>query len=118
MSTVTAQRDTIPPPAVSQVQATAPDANVTGRSAPFGATVVHGGVNFSLFSRTATAVELLFFDHEDDGAPTHTVRLDPVINHTYHYWHVFVPGIRSWSDLRLPGRWPKGDRARLAIRSE
>ena len=28
-----------------------------------------GGVNFSLFSRNATGVELLFFDREDDAAP-------------------------------------------------
>ena len=33
-----------------------------GRSCPLGATVAHGGVNFSLFSRSATGVELLFFD--------------------------------------------------------
>ena len=40
-----------------------------GRSSPLGATVVDGGVNFSLFSRTATGVELLFFDREDDAKP-------------------------------------------------
>ena len=43
---------------------------------------------------TATAVELLFFDHEDDAGETHALQLDPVANHTYHYWHGFVPGIR------------------------
>ena len=32
----------------------------TSRSVPLGATVDNGGVNFSLFSRTATGVELLF----------------------------------------------------------
>ena len=40
-----------------------------GRSSPLGATVVDGGVNFSLFSRTATGVELLLFDREDDAQP-------------------------------------------------
>ena len=63
-----------------------------GRSSPLGATVRDGGVNFSLFSRRATGVELLFFDREDDPVPSRVVRLDPVGNHTYHYWHVFVPG--------------------------
>jgi isoamylase len=33
-----------------------------GRSSPLGATVTDGGVNFSLFSRSATSVELLLFD--------------------------------------------------------
>ena len=65
-----------------------------GHSSPLGATVVAGGVNFSLFSRSATGVELLFFDREEDSRPARVTRLDPVTNHTYHYWHVCVPGIR------------------------
>jgi isoamylase len=65
-----------------------------GRSSPLGATVADGGVNFSLFSRTARGVELLFFDRVDDGTPSRVVRMDPVTNRTYHYWHVFVPDVR------------------------
>lgn len=33
-----------------------------GRSAPVGATVASGGVNFSLYSRDASGVELLLFE--------------------------------------------------------
>src|SRR5262245_60973624 len=66
---------------------------LTGRSTPLGATVADGGVNFSLFSRTATGVELLLFDREDDARPSRVVRIDPAANRTYHYWHVFVPGV-------------------------
>jgi glycogen operon protein len=65
-----------------------------GRSSPLGAAVEGGGVNFSLFSRTATGVELLFFDREGDATPSRVLRLDPVANRTYHYWHAFVPGVR------------------------
>ena len=64
-----------------------------GRSYPLGATVIEGGVNFSLFSRTATGVELLLFDREDDATPSRVIPIDPVTNRTYHYWHVFVPGV-------------------------
>ncbi len=64
-----------------------------GRSSPLGATVADGGVNFSLFSRSATGVELLFFDREDDTRPSRVIPLDPSTNRTYHYWHVFVPGV-------------------------
>ncbi len=64
-----------------------------GQPSPLGATVLHGGVNFSLFSRTATGVDLLFFDR-DDATPTRVVTLDPVKNRTYHYWHTFVPGVK------------------------
>ena len=68
-------------------------AATTGQSTPLGATVKHGGVNFSLYSRKATQVELLLFDREDDSVPSRTICLDPSVNHTYHYWHVFDPGI-------------------------
>jgi isoamylase len=67
---------------------------VTGRSVPLGATVGDEGVNFSLFSRTATGVELVFFDREDDAKPSRVITLDPVANRTYYYWHVLVPSVR------------------------
>ena len=65
-----------------------------GKSFPLGATVEHGGVNFSIYSRNADAVELLFFDHADDAVPSRTIRLDPRRNRTYYYWHVFVPDVK------------------------
>ena len=71
------------------------DLAAAGASAPLGASVTEGGVNFSLFSRTATAVELLLFDHQDDVWPSRILRFDPVTNRTYHYWHLFVPGLAA-----------------------
>jgi len=65
-----------------------------GESAPLGATPSDGGVNFSIFSRDATQVELLLFDREDDVRPARVIHLDPVAHRTYHYWHVFVPGLK------------------------
>jgi glycogen operon protein len=65
-----------------------------GRSSPLGATVVEGGVNFSLFSRSAEKVELVLFDRED-AAPSHVVPINPETNRNYHYWHVFVPGVKA-----------------------
>ena len=65
-----------------------------GRSYPLGATTLPGGVNFSVFSRNATAVELLLFDREDDSRPARVIAIDPAVNRTYHYWHVFVPGVQ------------------------
>ncbi len=67
---------------------------VAGRSSPLGATVLDGGVNFSLFSRSAAGVEVLFFDREDDARPARVFPLDPVSNRTYHYWHILVPGVK------------------------
>jgi glycogen operon protein len=65
-----------------------------GRSAPLGASLVDGGVNFSLFSRTAARVELLLFDRPDDARPARVVPVDAVKNRTYHYWHTLVQGVK------------------------
>ena len=65
-----------------------------GRSCPLGATVLPGGVNFCVYSRNATAVELLFFNREDDAHPERMTTIDPETNRTFHYWHVFVPDVR------------------------
>src|SRR6185369_9173357 len=59
----------------------------TGRSYPLGATLVPGGANFSVFSRSAASVELLFFDQVDDARPSRVIPIDPLTNRTYHYWH-------------------------------
>lgn len=64
-----------------------------GRSYPLGATLCAGGANFSLYSRHATNVELVFFNQADDVVPARVVPLDPVINRTYYYWHTFVAGV-------------------------
>src|SRR5215469_501235 len=66
-----------------------------GQSSPLGATVSPIGVNFSIFSRKASGVDLLFFDHDDDPRPARVISFDPAIHHSYHYWHVFVPGARA-----------------------
>jgi glycogen operon protein len=65
-----------------------------GASYPLGTTVCPSGVNFSLFSRKASRVELMLFDREDQALPTHVINIDPVTNRTYHYWHVFVNNIK------------------------
>jgi glycogen operon protein len=65
-----------------------------GKSSPLGTTFVNGGVNFSVFSRNAAAIELLLFDREDDSRPSQAIPLDPAISRSYHYWHAFVPGLQ------------------------
>jgi isoamylase len=77
-----------------EMSAAARDVENTGRSSPLGATVLPGGVNFSVFSRNASGVELLLFDREDDAQPARVITIDPAANRTYHYWHVFVPDVR------------------------
>jgi isoamylase len=66
----------------------------SGRPSPLGATVCSEGTNFSIFSASASGMQLVLFDHMDDVSATRTVTLDPVHNRTSHYWHIFLPGIK------------------------
>jgi glycogen operon protein len=50
-------------------------------------------VNFSVFSRDCSAIHLLLFERVDDLRPSRSIPLDPRQNRSYHYWHIFVPGL-------------------------
>lgn len=67
----------------------------SGDPAPIGATVREGGVNFSLFSRHATSIDLLLFDDIDAVQPARVIPLTLPGHRTYHYWHCFVAGLRA-----------------------
>jgi isoamylase len=66
----------------------------SGASAPLGATVRPGGVNFSVFSKRATLIELLLFDDGNATQPARVIPLDADNHRTHHYWHAFVPGLQ------------------------
>ena len=66
-----------------------------GKAFSLGATPLRNGVNFSVYSRDASGVELLLFDREDNASPARVIPLDPFINRSYHYWHIFLPGVQG-----------------------
>ena len=45
--------------------------------------------------QSASEVELLLFENADDVLPARIVYLKPSTNRTYHYWHVFLPGLQA-----------------------
>ncbi len=61
---------------------------------PLGATITPEGTNFSVFSANATGMEIVLFDHADDPHPDRVIPFDPTLQHTSHYWHIFVPGLK------------------------
>ena len=65
-----------------------------GQPHPLGSRVREGGVNFSVFSQHATRADLLLYDHVDDDQPARVLPLQGDGHRTWHYWHVFVPGLR------------------------
>lgn len=66
-----------------------------GQSFPLGSTVYDDGVNFCVFSKNCYSVHLLLFDAVDEPQPAHVIQLDPQVNRTFYYWHIFLPGIRA-----------------------
>ena len=62
-----------------------------GEPYPLGATWSGNGVNFSLFSEHAAAVELCLFENAD--AAEENIRI-PISERTGHVWHVFLPEAR------------------------
>lgn len=65
-----------------------------GSPHPLGASTQKAGVNFSVFSKHAAAVELLLFAKCTDKLPFQVIQLDPTKNRTYYFWHVFVEGLK------------------------
>ena len=70
------------------------------------------GVNFSVFSKHSTAVQLLLFDRVDDCQALACDRAGPAQQRTYHYWHAFVPGIAAGQLYALSRRWTVRSRTR------
>jgi isoamylase len=76
-----------------------------GNHYPTGCQPNDGGVNFSIFSRYATHVELLLFDTAEKEEPFRIIPLQKEINRTFFYWHVYVVGLRvgAWYTWRIDG---------------
>lgn len=75
----------------------------SGAPAPLGASVVDGGVNFAVWSRHATRVEVVVFD---EGGARETGRAD-LTGRTGDVWHGLLPGAGSGLvyGLRAHGPW-------------
>ena len=91
---------------------------VPGVAAPLGATVRDSGVNFSLFSKHASHVELLLFDDETALQPSTVLPLHAGEHRTYHYWHAFVPGLQAGQVYAYRAHGPFGPNRGLRFDAE
>jgi len=64
-----------------------------GTRFPPGATAGADGVNFCIFSQHAIRVELLLYAAADSPEPFQIIHLDPELNRSFFFWHVFVEGL-------------------------
>jgi isoamylase len=65
----------------------------SGTRFPPGASATAEGVNFSVFSKSASRVELLLYEAADSPKPVQVISLDADTNRSYFFWHVFVEGL-------------------------
>jgi isoamylase len=75
-----------------------------GSAYPLGATWDGMGVNFSIFSEHAEAIELCLFDSLDATRETHRIRLP---EYSDHVWHGYFPDLRPGQlyGFRVHGAW-------------
>ena len=64
-----------------------------GSRFPLGPSAVGDGINFCIFSRHATWVELLLYAAADSPEPFQVITLTPEHNRSFFYWHVHVDGL-------------------------
>mgnify|MGYP001815255179 FL=1 len=60
---------------------------------PFGATLQESGVQFSVFSRSATAMRLLLYNKVSDREPAEVIEFDRETDRWGDVWSLHVPGI-------------------------
>jgi len=60
---------------------------------PYGAITHDGGVQFVVFSRSATSMRVLLYSKTNDPEPAEIIDFDPDLNRWGDIWSIFVPGV-------------------------
>ena len=60
---------------------------------PYGAVIHDQGVQFVVFSRSATEFRLLLYDNVEDLDPVEIINFDPKNDRWGDIWSIFVPGV-------------------------
>ena len=58
---------------------------------PYGAIIHDQGVQFVVFSRSATGMRLLIYSHVDDAEPSDVLVFNPQKDRWGDVWSIFVP---------------------------
>jgi glycogen operon protein len=62
---------------------------------PYGAVVRDGGVQFVVYSRSATAMRVLLYDRVTDREPKRIIEFNPATDRWGDIWSLFVPGLST-----------------------
>ncbi len=76
-----------------------------GHSYRSGAKPDADGVNFAIFTRHATSVELFLFETAKSKKPFQIIKLEKDVNRTFYSWHVYVEALPTgtWFTWRIDG---------------
>jgi glycogen operon protein len=73
---------------------------------PYGAILHDGGVQFVIFSRSATAMRVLLYDKVTDREPAEMIEFDPDSDRWGDIWSVYVPGVGAGQLYHLQAEGP------------
>lgn len=62
---------------------------------PYGAILHENGVQFVVFSRSATAMRLLMYENVEDTEPSEVVHFDPRTDRWGDIWSIFIPDLKA-----------------------
>ena len=62
---------------------------------PYGAILHDDGVQFVVFSRSATAMRVLLYNDVEDREPSETIDFDRNLNRWGDIWSIYVPGMKA-----------------------
>src|SRR4029079_5920923 len=62
---------------------------------PYGAILQEGGVQFVVYSRSATAMRVLLYRRVTDREPHRVVTFNPSTDRWGDLWSIFVPGLKA-----------------------
>src|SRR3972149_6450430 len=62
---------------------------------PYGAVLRDSGVQFVVYSRSATAMRVLLYNRVTDREPTRLIEFNPDSDRWGDIWSVFVPGLKA-----------------------
>jgi glycogen operon protein len=80
-----------------------------GNALPLGACCDSDGTNFAVFAPDVEGLELVLYETGESREPLANIALDPRIQRSGDYWHVYVEGVRAG----IFYTWRTGDRELL-----
>src|SRR5437868_14679362 len=73
---------------------------------PYGAILHEHGVQFVVFSRSATSMRVLLYDQVADREPSSTIVFDRGTDRWGDIWSIFVPGLKAVHLYHLQAEGP------------